>query len=281
MSHGLVVQSGFLEMEILPELAGRVAALRAHKLNVLSGSEAHSENWGATFWTSPQADWGWPPVPEIDALPYGVIASGSDGISLRSRVAEFGGKKLVVEKHFRPAPHGCIDTEYVIENRGAVEFRMSSWEISRVEPGGLTFYPTGESEITPVAPHFELATEKFEGTTFYDHAGFEVGKCRKLHADGRGGYLAHLMGRQLLLKMFEDSVATEQAPGEGECEIFANDDGKYIEIEVQGRYALIAPGSRSSFLVRTAILPLSPGLTREDKSGLRKFADQKVATLRP
>src|SRR5690606_26938028 len=280
MSGAIVVKSGFLEMEILPDLAGRVVALRVEGENLLSDSEAHQENWGATFWTSPQADWGWPPVPEIDALPYEVLLSAADGISLRSRFTEFAGKRLFIEKHFKPGPRGSIDTEYVIENGGADEFRMASWEISRVPPSGRPLYPAVDARLTPVAPHSELLTEKFEGTPFYDHRGCEPGKCRKLHADGRGGYLAHLVGRHLILKVFEDSPPGDQAPGEGECEIFANDDGKYVEIEVQGPYSRIAPGSRSSFLVRTQVAHLPSDLTREDKSGLRKFADERTAALR-
>ena len=27
-------------------------------------------SYGSTFWTSPQAEWNWPPVPEYDSLPY-------------------------------------------------------------------------------------------------------------------------------------------------------------------------------------------------------------------
>ena len=157
---------------------------------------------------------------------------------------------------------------------------MANWEISRVPAGGLTFFPTGETEVTPISPHASLVLQKSAGTSFYDHASFEGDRCLKVHADGTGGYLAHLSGRLLMLKLFEDLLPAEQAPGEGECEIFANEDGKYVEIEVQGRYEEIPVGGQSITRVRTTVCPLPSELERSDRRGLRSFADEQVARLR-
>jgi hypothetical protein len=187
---------------------------------------------------------------------------------------------FVIEKHFRQGLHdSTIDTRYVIENLGTSSFRMASWEISRVPAGGLTFFPTGERELTPILPHSLMTTHKAHGATFYDHLGFSTGKCLKLHADGTGGYLAHVADGMLILKLFADAPPERQAPGEGECEIFANEDGRYVEIEVQGAYDEIQPGQRGSFDVRTAVCDLPPGLERENLSGLRAFADERARSL--
>lgn len=279
MADALLVQSDSLQMEILPAYGGRVRSLRFGGKEFLSGPDQHPDNWGATYWTSPQADWGWPPVPAIDTGAYTAIDT-STGVALRSAEAEFAGRVLCIEKHFRAAPLGTIDTEYVIENLGSSDFRMASWEISRVPAFGLTFFPTGTVEISPIEPHAELVMEKVAGTSFYDHSAFELGWRRKIHADSQGGYLAHLAGRQLLLKMFQDCPAEAQAPGEGQCEIFANHDGKYVEIEVQSSYALVRPFERSSFVVRTAVVDLPPELHGDDRQGLRIFADAEVDRLR-
>jgi hypothetical protein len=101
----------------------------------------------------------------------------------------------------------------------------------------------------------------------------------KFHADGQRGYLAHLVGRTLLLKLFKDTTPEEQAPGEGECELYANDDGSYVEIEVQGAFEEVNPGSRSTFSVRTVACELPLSLEREDKAGLRAFADERAGSL--
>lgn len=279
MEDARLVESGSLQMEILPDHGARVRSLRFRGSQLLSEADQHPDNWGATYWTSPQSDWGWPPVLAIDTDAYTSLET-SLGVALRSAPAEFSGRRLCIGKHFRPAQADTIDTEYVIENLGNSEFRMASWEISRVPPGGLTFFPTGTVEISPIFPHAELVMEKVGSTSFYDHTGFGLGDSRKVHADGRGGYLAHLAERHLLLKMFEDSPAEAQAPGEGECEIFANLDGKYVEVEVQSAYRLVRPGERSSFVVRTAVVEIPEGLDRADREGLRKFADAQVNRLR-
>jgi hypothetical protein len=267
--------------EVDPRLAGRVTRLLFEGRNLLSTSESNPDNWGATYWTSPQSDWGWPPVAEVDHLPYRVLSSTPEELILRSQPARIGERLFAIEKRFAlGSKAGTLDTFYTIENRGISSFRMANWEISRMPPGGLTFYPTGEAELNAIAPHSHLPIEKEEGTSFYDHAKFSGDKCLKLHADGRGGYLAHVSSGLLLLKLFADSTPDEQAPGEGECEIFANDDGKYVEIEVQGRYATIEPGAKETFSVRTVVILLPQGVTQKDRSDLRALADRAAFDFR-
>jgi hypothetical protein len=56
----LTVESRLLRARIEPECAGRVASLTYGGRELLSGPDVHPSNWGSTYWTSPQADWGWP-----------------------------------------------------------------------------------------------------------------------------------------------------------------------------------------------------------------------------
>lgn len=277
----IVVQSGALSYEIDPDLAGRVTRMSFAGEELLVDATVHPDNWGATYWTSPQADWGWPPVPEVDRSPYHVV-SLAKGVHCRSSPAQIGPRHFHVEKAFMPGPHlGSIDSRYTIVNRGDAPFYMANWEIARVHPGGVTFYPTGEREISPIAPHAELVTEKRYGCSFYDHREFALGLSRKLHADGEGGFLAHATPRHLILKIFCDTSAQEQAPGEGECEIFANFDGKYVEIEVQGAHVAIAPGARHDLLVRTVVVPLPSGLKLSNFQALVQLAEAEVARYAP
>ncbi len=273
-------------MTVDPRISGRITALTFQGRRLLSGPERHADNWGATYWTSPQSDWGWPPLLGVDGEPYRIEPSAS-GIHLVGPSVSLGARRFRIEKKFDRAMvpgamvPDAIDATYVIRNEGEGTFSMASWEISRVEAGGLTFFPSGAASLTPIPPHAELVCEEVHETTFYDHSTFEIGACRKLHADGKGGYLAHLSGDLLMLKVFEDSLPEEQAPGEGECEIFANEDGKYVEVEVQGPYRSIGSGQASSFSLRTAVLLLPPSLTHKDRAGLRAFADEWVARLSP
>ncbi len=272
----LSVLSDDLSFEIAPSLAGRVTKMTYRGTELLVTPDVNPQNWGATYWTSPQADWGWPPVPEVDSLPYEVqdIESGWD---LMGPVARIGERVFRIGKRFVPGPHpNSIDTTYSIHNVGTRSFSMANWEIARVHPGGLTFYPTGTFELTPIEPHCAMDTIKHREMTFYDHRSFQPGKSLKLHADGREGFLAHATERHLILKLFEDTTHDQQAPGEGECEIFANLDGKYVEIEVQGPYVAIAPNTSNDLLVRTVVVNLPAELSLADYEGLAAFARKQA-----
>jgi hypothetical protein len=271
------IDSGDVAISVSPELSGRVTQLLFRGENLLVDRDVHPSNWGATYWTSPQADWGWPPVSAVDGEPFEVVKESSQSVTLLSSPAQIGERQFRIEKTFARGPSAeCFDTTYTIKNIGRNSFAMANWEIMRVPAGGLTFFPTGSSELTPIPPHDILPTEKSAGTTFFDHAHFTPGRCQKLHADGQGGYLAHLSGNLLILKMFVDTQPSEQAPGEGECEIFANDDGKYVEVEVQGPYRMIESGAESAFFVRTAVFSLPSSVARRERGALREFADLKA-----
>ncbi len=276
----LTIDSGELAVKVAPELAGRVTEMLYRGKNLLADREIHPTNWGATYWTSPQADWGWPPVEAVDASAYEVAVQSAECVTLLSPQARIGERQFRIEKKFSRSPSPeCFDTTYTIRNIGSTSFAMANWEIMRVPAGGLTFFPTGLTELTPIPPHDILPTEKIAGTTFFEHSHFTPGRCQKLHADGQGGYLAHLHGDLLILKLFVDTLPSDQAPGEGECEIFANDDGKYVEVEVQGPYRMIEPGADSAFFVRTAVCPLPSSLERRAREQLREFADQQARTF--
>jgi hypothetical protein len=277
----LSVESGPLVMTVLPSLGGRVLQWTYFGQPILSGPDAHADNWGATYWTSPQADWGWPPVAAVDSGPYEVLPAEAGHLALASAPAQIGQRRFRIEKRFSPGPHATIDTEYRIVNLGADSFSMASWEISRVPPGGLTFFPTGSGVLTPIPPHGRLEPESDSGVSFYEHAGFLTGESLKAHADGQEGLLAHLVrgSNLLVLKLFQDSPPADQAPGEGEVEIFANLDGRYVEVEVQGPYVSIPPGGANSFSVRTSVVPVPPAVAA-DRHAVVALARAKAAELR-
>ncbi len=274
MTELLTLEAGDLALSIDPQRGGRVCQLRFAERDLLTGPDIHPSNWGATFWTSPQADWGWPPVAAVDSEPYEVLRAAPDEVQLQSSEAAIGSRSVIVQKRFTVRRSGCFDAEYRIENRGSAPFPMACWEISRVIPGGLTFYPTGTSELTPIAPHGALSVKKADGMSYYDHGEFQPGRSLKLHADGQEGFVGQLWDDLLMLKLFEDSPAEMQAPGEGEVEIFANEDGRYVEVEVQGPYVSIPPGQSKPFVIRTHVAP-APEAVRGDRRELVACARER------
>lgn len=285
MEQPVVVESGGLVMEILAAQGARVASLSYRERELLVGPSVNPTNWGATLWTSPQADWGWPPVAAIDSAPYEMSREGVDAVfwSAPARIhradEDPSGERLVrVEKRVRPGPElGTIDAEYRLHNVGGGPFELAAWEISRVGPGGLTFFATGEMELTPIAPHGALATEKEAGMTWFDHQRYTPGESQKYHADSSGGFLAHATGGLLLMKLFVQEPKERLAPGEGQVELFANEDGQYVEVEVQSAYQNVDPGGHLRFVVRTVLAELpevNVGV------GSRELRDQAQAIAR-
>jgi hypothetical protein len=84
-----------------------------------AGDADMRDNFGATFWTSPQSMWSWPPVNAIDSGSYTAVVEGSS-VTLTSPVATVGSAQVVVIKRFTAdLEHGFIVAEYTLENRGS------------------------------------------------------------------------------------------------------------------------------------------------------------------
>lgn len=229
-------------------VGGRITGLRIGGRNLLTGPEVDPGNYGSTFWTSPQSQWGWPPVPEIDSAPYDAAIEG-EVVVLRGPVSPALG--VAVEKRLSgDRGRGAFTLEYRVVNRGAAAARLAPWEITRVGPGGLSFYPTGAG----VFPPSNLTVREAVGATWFAYDASLITDHQKLFADGAEGWIAHVDGDVLFVKAFEHIPREAHAPGEAQIEIYANPGHTYVEIEQQGAYTELAPGGvldwRVEWLVR-------------------------------
>ena len=224
---------------------GLITTFSLDGVNILA-DERVGPMYGSTFWTSPQSDWEWPPPEEIDNDNYKVeVNEEQPCITLTSQVA----KSLDVQviKRFKPVlDRQAIALEYEIRNSGSTPRRFAPWEISRVLPGGLTFYPTGDGNIT-YGPCEPLPTSTQNGITWFHHTKEHVTGQHKLFADGKQGWIAHVSGNLIFIKTFEDTTPDVAAPGEGEIEIYATPE--YEEVEQQGAFSEIAPGQSTIWTV--------------------------------
>jgi hypothetical protein len=261
----LVLEFGDTYIAVDPALGGRVTSLRQAGVELLAGKDVNLNNWGSTYWTSPQSDWNWPPVGAVDNDPYEATVNGAS-VTLVSAEAdvgsEVGGKNVTVTKRFTAnLALEAIDVEYTLTNVGDAAISIASWEISRVPGGGLTFYPTGDNEINPVEPHAAVPVTYQGEVTWFDSAAFPVGNNTKLNADGKNGWLAHVAGGVLFLKTFADLPVSSQVPGEGEVEIYADGTGSYVEVENQGPNVTLEPGGSSTYKVTWLVRKLPANVT--------------------
>jgi len=62
---------GDVTMTVYPTKGGKIMSLKYKDQEAIS-QLTMQEAFGSTFWTSPQKEWNWPPVPEFDKQPYTV-----------------------------------------------------------------------------------------------------------------------------------------------------------------------------------------------------------------
>lgn len=231
---------------------GRLETFSLNGENSLSGKKVNPGNWGTSLWPSPQSAWGWPPSQQLDNLAYAVISDSTE-VVLRSQ--KDSKQAFVFTKAY------SIDTKdtslvvtYTILNDTTVAQKVAAWEISRVAPGGLTFYPSGdEAKRGLVAP----LTKDSIGVTWFQYNPETIpAGVPKLLADGKEGWLAQANNGLLLVKSFEDVAAGKYAPEEGEIELYTNPDKSYIEIEQQGTYTELQPGAQITYVVRYKLVKL-------------------------
>lgn len=228
---------------------GRVTSLALGATELLTDENVNPLNYGSSFWTSPQSTWNWPPP--LDDTPYTHQVDG-DSVLFTSDSTQQGAELVSITKRFRAmADHFVLS--YTMTNQGAAAINVAPWEVTRVKSSGLSFYPTGSS-ITQE----QLTTTQLDGITWldYDNAGIN-GSGLKNATDGTEGWLAHVDAGILFLKRFDDVPADQQAPAEGEIEIYADGGRAYIELEQQGPYVTLQPQETSvEWAVRWYVIPL-------------------------
>ncbi|HEX7476501.1 MAG TPA: hypothetical protein VF331_01715, partial [Polyangiales bacterium] len=127
--------------EVDPRIGARIVTFSLGGKNILTGPSANPDNFGSTYWPSPQSVWNWPPPPEIDKLAYAARIEG-DTLVLDGMV--HAALNLSVTKRFRVDPaHGQMVLEFALNNTGNAAATWAPWAISRVAPGGLTFLGLG------------------------------------------------------------------------------------------------------------------------------------------
>jgi hypothetical protein len=203
-------------------------------------------SFGSTFWTSPQKEWNWPPVPEFDRNPY-TVENGNQFV-MTSQVSQR--LKYRVTKTFVPNKKDqSIAVTYTIKNESDETRKVAPWEITRVPNDGVIFFDAPIEAITPAGlmnfqPQFGLSWFQAD----------EAQQNRKINADGKG-WLAYTNGSLLLVKKFKDLDISQPAPDEAEIQVYVNRGKTYIELESQGAYTTLEPGQSLVWPVKWYLLP--------------------------
>lgn len=235
---------GNQQMIVDPARGGRIVSLLMSGEDFLTDSTVNDFNWGSTFWFSPQRDWRWPPSAEIDNKPYKASVESNVLVMTSAPDQKTG---LVVTKSISGEPDKQIFVlRYTITNRSAASQKIAPWEVTRVKPGGIAFFPAGQGAARGgLLPLTTLQQGLFWFA--YDKQKLPVKGDRQLYADGAEGWLAQVNDKQILIKQFSNILPEATAPEEGEVELYASEVSPaspgYVEIEHQGAYTTLLPGT--------------------------------------
>ena len=208
-------------------------------------------SYGSTFWTSPQAEWNWPPVPEYDNLPY--TAEIKDGpvkvadvtipaLFLQGQVSKYGYR---VCKAFTVDPSDlAFVITYSIVNESGETRKIAPWQISRVPNGGFLEFDAKPEGVTP-ADLMKVTFAEGLATLEVDEADHN----RKINVDGKG-WLNFRDKGLVLTQRFPDIAQDAAAPGEAEIQVYIDARKSFVEIEAQGPYTELKPGEKLDWTVR-------------------------------
>lgn len=260
------LQNGERTMVIDAAKGGKILSLKYGEREVISQLR-WPEAFGSTFWTSPQKEWNWPPVPEYDKRPYKV--EQKDGVlTLTSEVSER--MKYRIRKAFVVDERdGAFVITYTIINESDEVRRVAPWEITRVQnEGGLIFF---EAPVEGITPAGLMDFKDAFGAAWYQTD--ETNGNRKVNADGKG-WLAYYNNGLLLVKQFDDLDASQLAPDEAEIQVYVNRGKAHIELESQGAYTTLQPKESVNWTVRWYLQPSD--LPVEPSEKLLKLARKQI-----
>jgi hypothetical protein len=165
-------------------------------------------------------------------------------------------KLSVTKKMWGNVANQVVTIEYTVKNTGTTEVKKAPWEISRVYPGGLTFFPTAETPIVLPGPDNAFKAIPFTtaaGAAWWKYLKADFTQDIKGGAKGSEGWAAQIncgsgleqacaAGAKTIVFIKEWPPATTEAPAEKEIELYANAGHNYVEFEQQGDYQTIAAG---------------------------------------
>lgn len=246
------LQAGNTVMSIDANYGARIFSLKKDGEEMLSELEMPNM-FGSTFWTSPQAEWNWPPVREIDSMPYSVYEAEGQLIMTSQLSPKI---KIRIQKIFEvdPEDNAFVITYRMINESGMVK-RVAPWEITRVLNQGAVFFDAPVSQITPAGL-----------MPFVDNHGLswmwidkDYTQNRKINSDGKG-WLAYLHNNTVLIKRFPDIDPSQAAPGEAEIQVYIHRGDVYVELENQGAYTTLQPNDQMDWTVRWYVKTLQEWL---------------------
>ncbi len=262
-SPSYILKSGDATMIIDQNSGAKITSLKLGDKEIIAqhvpakGWMNNVNDFGSTFWPSPQSEWNWPPIKTYDSAPYNMVV-GDDCVTMTS--GKDGKYPYIFIKKFKAEGNEAFTINYTIRNIGEKSVKVAPWEITRVPGAGVIFF-----DAPKIYPENILPSQKKNGLIWLPFIE-DKKENRKIFADA-DGWLAFENDGILFIKQFDNIKTAQAAPKEDEVEIYVNRGTTYIEIENQGAYKEIEPGKEINWKVRWIVKPIdkaaSPSLLKK------------------
>jgi Domain of unknown function (DUF4380) len=232
---------------------GRITSLTVDGTELLGSSRIHPRFYGSSLWLSPENKW--KGMGLLDAGTYKIEHSGPGDLLISS--ADDTVRGFAFTKEFRVnGADTSVFIRYTISNTAKAEQEVAPWEVTRVPTGGLAFFPSGP---LPALAKSDLIVRDSAGLTWYPYDSVSR-THQKLFRHGAEGWTAYVRGATLFIKQYPVMPPGQAAPGEENVEMYVNPEKTYIELENQGPYQRLSPGSSLGYEVKWYARRLPAGL---------------------
>jgi len=257
-----ILNNGHATLTVSPAKGGRVLGLTLDGFEFLAIEKRGNEqinSYGSVLWSSPQSEWSWPPLPELNTHPYSITCDkDSTAIVLTSEIEPKTGYQFVKSYSIGEHPE-TFKIAYTIINHSDKTKDVAAVENTRVNPTGMAFFPKGDTEPSS-GIFYPLEIKTLNNIVWHQ---FEPKKIlqdhHKVMMDGKEGWLAYTQGQYLFVKRFADTPADQSPETERQIEIFGHSDRTFAELKHQSALHHLKPGESFTWEVEWQVKKLKAG----------------------
>lgn len=209
--------------------------------------------FGSTFWPSPYMT-NWPPPKDYDQTAWEVKELGN-GLLLSGPVLKNLGLQFKKKIEFQSSDSSFV-FEYTIFNKTDSVVWVAPWEITRLPKGGEFIAPALSSQFN-TQKSLELVENGFYSGLFRCVVPESYqGKSQKISLDANEGWEVYILKEHIFLKLFENIEKEKFAKKSADAELYIDDDSNYVEVESQGAFVSIPPGSSIVYKTKWLLLTI-------------------------
>jgi len=245
----VTITRGEISLTVDPALGGRISSLTFGGRELLQTTrDSANLHWGSIAWSSPQADWDWPPPAAFDSEPFTLTELGEKRLLLEGPLDS--ASQLRMRKRYVLGPDSDIGLTYWLTYEGATSTTVALWENTRLPYAGRFEFGAADSVAYRGQPP---VLEQPDSTLYVLHIDERQTAAGKLSTDLPLGYADWIHDG---IRLRKHSVVTERyrtAPGQGPLELYVDPVERFAEFELQGDYRRLGPGESSNLRAKWEI----------------------------